>query len=701
MQQILDQQAQRDQQAQQEVSPSRWSALLSFCSVGWASLLVALGVGVSPGYFAFPLVLGDSSYLADNSKLSQLERLFGFGAVVASLGLMVGGFLVFRRLRRRRTEEPLLDSLRGWNRKTLWVLALPWVPILLIPKVEVTAPWLVIVAAAAMAAVVGCAVYWSRFSSWASGSVGGGRLAAMVTVLLATVYAGLFAYYSVRHHHALGSRTFDLGIYDNIFWHTSHGNLLGSSLIRSGSHISAHFDPLLVLLAPLYRLAPRAEFLLVLQSLWLASGAIPLFLLARRKLGNPWLAVMLAAVYLLYPALHGVNMYDFHSLALAGPLLIAALAALELRAVRTYALFVGLLLLTREDMSLVLIGMGAYAVFALGRRRLGLVTIAVAGGYLLVVKLFVMPDPGLFMQNTPETYGYAYYYADLIPFASEGASGLLLSLLTNPLFTLQHVATEPKLRFLFLLFLPLLFVPLALGGRRVVVLLYGFAFLFLSSRSAVHSIHFQYTTVLAPLALALTPVVLASFGEKRGRLPWGVDRSRLPPALVVGMLVTTVALSAKFGAILPNESFRAGFSKHDWSPSTSVRETYASLRQAIETIPADASVSATRRLGPHISNRREAFTFPREADFVLVHRGDLSAKDRSALDALRGEKGYGTAASFGPIVLLQKGAKPGAEAAGPDEGAAPTRRFDSRSLPRLTVPAPGQRLPELELQRED
>ena len=39
-----------------------------------------------------------------------------------------------------------------------------------------------------------------------------------------------------------------LGYYDNIFFQSIHGKPLGCSMIKSGYHGSAHFDPLLVLL---------------------------------------------------------------------------------------------------------------------------------------------------------------------------------------------------------------------------------------------------------------------------------------------------------------------------------------------------------------------------------------------------------------------------------------------------------------------
>lgn len=637
-------------------------------------ILWALLIGASPAYALFPLVRGSSDYLIDNSKLSQVERLWAVGSVFISLVSMGVVFGVFHWIRKRRGGASLAESLRAWNHRTCWILVLPWIPVLFIPQVETKLPWLVISAAAAMATL---AMVWAyqraapapvEPSAPHAGEVRKARRLPLALVTLGAIaYAAWFSFFSIQNHHALGTRTFDLGIYDNILWLTGHGNLLGSSFLRSGSHVSAHFDPILILFSPLYLLYPRAEFLLVLQSVWLALGAVPLYVLARRKLDSAWVAAALVLVYLLYPALHGANMYDFHSLTLAGPLLVAGLAALELGAIRTYCVFVGLLLLTREDLSLVVSGIGLYAIFALGRKRLGMVTIGVAVAYLATVKLVVMPDPGLFMKESSAAYGYAYYYKDLIPFSGEGSAGLLGSLLLNPLFVLKHVTTEPKLQFLFLLFLPLLFLPLLQGGRRTVGLAYGMVFLFLSSRAAVHSTHFQYTTVLYPLAVGMVPPILAELPRRRWFLRTGFDGARMVPALALGMAVATAVLASKFGGILPNASFRGGFTRVEWSVSPAKRQMYAWIAETVASLPPDASVSATGRLGPHVSNRRRALVFPREADYLFVHQADLDAKGRKRLDALKKDKGYGMVSSFRDAALWKKGAGPGPE----DEPAVP------------------------------
>ncbi len=83
------------------------------------------------------------------------------------------------------------------------------------------------------------------------------------------------------------------------------------------------------MLSPLYLIYPHAETLLLLQALWLGSGIFPLYRLARHYGCDAVGAVILAACYAMYPALHGINLFDFHSLALAVPVIMWVLLFFE------------------------------------------------------------------------------------------------------------------------------------------------------------------------------------------------------------------------------------------------------------------------------------------------------------------------------------------------------------------------------------
>jgi hypothetical protein len=100
----------------------------------------------------------------------------------------------------------------------------------------------------------------------------------------------------------------------------------------------------LPLLAPLYALWPDPRLLLVIQAALFALGALPVYRLALRRLGNRYAARCLALIYLLYPTALTSVLFDFHGDTLALALLLFALDARDARAWRRYALWVALAL---------------------------------------------------------------------------------------------------------------------------------------------------------------------------------------------------------------------------------------------------------------------------------------------------------------------------------------------------------------------
>lgn len=609
----------------------------------WGAL--AAFIALSPGLLLWPMMNVDRLPMFVDNKLPLAER-WAFVAWVLCLAVptLVGYGVVGVRTARRLGPEAVTVRLTRLNDWLAPLALLPLIPPLCLPKIETTAPWLAhllpIIGGAWAARIVYRFPWRPRLAPDPDAPIHKyGPL--LLVLVLAMTYGVVFTLLSVTQHRALGSSIFDLGLYDNILWHTSRGDLLASSFIRGGSHVSAHVDPILALIAPLYWFAPGSETALAVQSFWLATAAVPAWLLCRHHLGRPWLSVLFAATLLLYPAMHGANLYDFHSLTLAAPTVLWLLFALETRRWKLFGGALVLLLLTREDLSLLTCFVGAYAVLSGRARRVGLATIGLALAYFLFVKIVVMPDAGIFMKDSKEAYGYAYYYVDLIPEGRGGLRALLASLLTNPIFVLKHVFTEPKILFFLKLFGPLLCLPF-LAHRGKVMMLYGFAFLFLASRAPVFSTHFQYPVVLFPIAFALTPLALAELDRSRLVSFFVLDARRLVPALLVGVFVSGATLSAKYGALLPSDAFRGGFTRLNRTLDSRQTERYAFLSAQLAEIPPDASISASQRVGAHASSREKAAMFPDGwgHDFVLVEPGSLDPGARRAFNTLKSSGAY-------------------------------------------------------------
>jgi uncharacterized membrane protein len=593
----------------------------------------------------------------NTNKLAEAERAAAmrwvWKAALAYFGAFVIGTVVDRVRSGAWRPVRVAATLPRW---LSFLIGLPLVALLGLPQIEsVSAKLSIFLAAcAALACLPTFLVAAEALQGWSRGARAGREetessddvlddarpsLSERVAQWSAPVaIAGLWAWYgwffsrlSITNHHALNTRTTDLGYYDNIFYQSIHGNFLGCSFIRTGNHASAHFDPLLVLLSPIYLLSQRAETILTLQAFWLGAAVVPIYLMAVDKLRSRVAGVALAFCYVLYPAVHGANMYEFHSLTLITPMLIWLLYFLERGSRVGYWLTFVLLLLLREDVPLVLCFVGLYSIL---RRRpggawQGLITIALSLVYFVVVKKAFMPSEELLNTGSAESYGFGYYYDAMIP-AKDGATGLVTSLLTNPAFVLKHALDEPKLQFLLLLFLPLGFLPFFARPARV-MLVYGLIFCLLASRTAVFTIHFQYASLLFAVAFAITPIALARLSDSTVPPSWfGVSGRRMMFGLLGSMMVVTSLLSWKFGGVAENSSFRGGFVRVARKLSPEQRETYAWVQAQTKSIPRRASVAASPKLGPHISNRKAAYFHTdrgKKAEYLFVDEGEMKGTD--------------------------------------------------------------------------
>lgn len=606
--------------------PTSWLDRLVTNAMSWFALTVAIVVVPGLTYWQVSNV-HEIGYVNDNQLDADLRydvvEAMGLSAVV---GLLAYG-CVYLYLRRTGIQATLQEVFRGLNRYTFVLLAVPLLTAAMSRGIENSHPLFTLTLL--MGATVLITLFLHRLRAHKAPLENGEpKLVHWALVAGAfTFYAGMMSYLAVLDHRNIGTHIFDLGIYDNIFWNTAFDDFLGCSYCKMEKHVSAHFDPIIWIFSWVYRLRPQAETLLFIQSIWLATTVFPVFLIAQRTLKQPRLAAIMTWAVTFYPALHGVNMFDFHSLTMAVPTVVWVIYFIDSKSKVRLWLMLGLLLATREDMSLLACFLGAYAV--LQRRYVtGVSMVLVSLSYLAFVKLTIMPDPGLLMSEK-DTYGYAYFFKEMIPHQDEGVAGFVVSLTTNPTYAMQVVTHDDRVFFFLLLFQPLLFLPL-LAGKKRFMLIYGFLFLGLATRRYVYNLHFQYSAVMFPVLLASTPG--GALAVARSGLPRliGLDRRRVPHVLMTAVLISTALVSVKYGAMVPNDHFRAGWNRLSRKLDS---ERYEYLQELVAQIPGDAVVCATSSLGPHVSARDTSRKWPacKESTYALLMTGNFKKKDKNRL----------------------------------------------------------------------
>ena len=482
-----------------------------------------------------------------------------------------------------------------------------------------------------------------------------------IIVLAGAGYAWYFSHQTIAYHLNGHTSTYDLGIEENIVWHTLHGGPLFRSTPIYGpgttTHFSRHATFIAFLVAPVYALYQHPETLLVLQSVICGAAAIPLFLLARRQLGTP-VAGVLALVYLLYAPLHGAHLYDFHFLTLVPLFVWATVYALLSRRDGLAVFLVVLTMSVREDVSLGLGAFGAYLLLSGLRPRVGATLLAACAAYFLVMKFVIMPPEG-------NRSSFVFFYEGLLASGAKDFEGVLKTLVTNPGFVLKTLLFEKKLIYALQIFVPLLLLPL----RRPfgwLLLAPAFVLTLLSQMKsgpavALVSISFQYTAQWTPYVFIGTIFALHHLGQplylgdRSGALRRG--------AALIALSFASLAVSYQFGAILQRNTARAGFDDFVFgttSEDLARREARAAL---VAQIPRDARVSASERELPHVANRAFAYTLRSgvyDADYILFAYGLSWTRpdDMAPVRQVLSTKEFGVVEEREPFVLLRRGAPP-------------------------------------------
>jgi len=450
------------------------------------------------------------------------------------------------------------------------------------------------------------------------------RRTSTVLALAATVgYAVYASRYTLFAHWRFQTYNFDLGQYDNIFWNALHGRPMVCTPLAwmtNWSSLAGHADFGVYFFLPFYAIYPHAETLLVLQSVTLALGAIPVYFFAARRM-RPYYASLLAVCYLLYPPLHGANFYDFHFQPMASTFVLFTIWLVDIRRWFWAALTFLIAISCREDISVGLTFFGLYLFLTGYRPKAGAVMAAVGTLYFVVVRFYIMAQfgPGWFSD----------IYKDLYPQPNGPHSygGVMQTLATNPSFVFRTLLTPDKLRYFLQIVTPIAFLPLR-HAYLLPALAPGALFTLLTTAyGPTTDIAFQYSGHFTPYVFMASAVALASCASH--------DRLKAR-ATVAALAIGTLLCTKYWGAFPPGPNFKSGFSNIIFStPTAADRQKARDLADLAAMIPEQATFAVSEQELPHVSGRLKVLTL-RDGiggpDYVLY--GTTSAGAAIAAQAL-------------------------------------------------------------------
>ncbi|MGA9715212.1 MAG: DUF2079 domain-containing protein [Aeromicrobium sp.] len=370
-----------------------------------------------------------------------------------------------------------------------------------------------------------------------------------LTIVLSLLAAAGYATVSLVRFATFVPVSYDNGIFEQAVKSYSRPGAPIVDIKGPGYNILGdHFSPIDALIAPVYRVLPSAQTVLLAQVLLIAVSVAVVTHLALRVLGTGW-GVAVGLMYAVSFGLQSAVEATFHEVAFAAPLLALAGAAYVDRRWRAVVGWSMPLLLVKEDLGLTVAVIGV-VLWLSGRSRLGP---AVLVGGLVATALTVLVVIPAFA-----TDGYAY--ASTLG----GDRGLLPTLTDDPS---RKVATA--MLTVAITGFAAMFSPWAL------LALPTFAWRFAGDNASYWGTEYHYSLVLMPIVF-----VAAIDGVQRHRpLRW---------LLPVGAVVSAVTLiGSPLAGLLDSDTYQAP-------------DRVATARAIVETIPDGASVESDIGLLTHL-----------------------------------------------------------------------------------------------------
>ena len=433
--------------------------------------------------------------------------------------------------------------------------------------------------------------------------------------------------------------SYDQGIFQQVLWNSLDGHWFESTLssqlstnvIHDGAapsvgyaRLGQHFTPTLLIWAPLVGLIGGAALPLVQVGLITAAGLV-LHRLANQLVPERT-AQWITYGYFAGNALIGPTLGNFTDLCQL-PLAVFSLL-LGLQEKRRWLVVLAALLmpLIREDTGVLLVAIGAWlAVRERHRWPLALAFIAWGGGWVMACTNLLMP---MFSDDNAKRFMVENFGQYLGEDHATGSSsfGTLRQVLSQPALLLQQLVDPPGQTLLYLLGqgLPFLFIPLI---SLDTALLAGPSLLGLFLAQGANdplSITIRYTLLVVP-GFALGALFWwarrpnPNLGSKV-RLAWGC-------ALTLSLLLTISSNPHRsLSALIPDSIdpwVHSGWSDQ-WAHGNAARE-------ALQVIPATASVAANTPLIPLLARRSVVVRFPFSTDYQ-DREGSIKAIDWIAVD---------------------------------------------------------------------
>ncbi len=379
----------------------------------------------------------------------------------------------------------------------------------------------------------------------------------------------LFVCSSLRHF-LFQCNAVDLGWFDQAIYLISQGKTPIVSFVNYhilGDHAAFIVYPL----ALLYKIYPDVHWLFAIQAIALSLGALPIWKIASIAGLKNQQATAIVIIYLLYPLIFNLNLFDFHPEVIALPAFFAAILAARLQNIWLFLSCIIIILSCKAILSLTIAAMGVWLFWWENRKWYGAIAIFLGITWFLISTQIIIPfftGHDVAIEMADQRYRYL----------GNSLGEIMQNLFLKPGLVVGKLFTLANLEYLLLLIIPIIW---GLFPRYLTPLIAAIPALSLNlladyqpQKDLVH----QYSLPILPF-LILSVITTTAAGKS-----W----LKKPRNMILWSLIAFLAL-AKY----------TNFS----SLYLDSLDTLQATHQAIAQVDSQGSLLTASQIAPHLTHR--------------------------------------------------------------------------------------------------
>ncbi len=393
-----------------------------------------------------------------------------------------------------------------------------------------------------------------------------------ILAILIILYILIFSTLAILKHMSFHSTAYDLAIYDQTVWGYSRGEIITLSVIETPM-LGDHVQPILFLIAPFYWIYSSPITLVVLQTIAIALGAIPIYLLTKKIL-NKNIALVMSLAYLIHPSTQYMNLFDFHPVTLAIPFILFSLYFLEKKRFITSLILLGTAGLCKEHIPLLFITFGIYILIRYKKPALAITSILIGAIWTYINFKVIIPH------FSP--VGFAYL-------TDKGMIEIVIEKLLTPMAILTQnmpflvLLALPIGLGLFVLFSPIILLPIFQIGMTVFFTKMGIGEIVTHRQASI----LPFVIVSSVYGIYLIKNFLKKHLKK--------DITNMAAVFILSTAILSFLAYSPFTIL------------HDYNSFNIRTEHVENGHHLLSRIGPDDSVASTNWIMPHLSQRDDAF----------------------------------------------------------------------------------------------